>query len=235
ERDRPRVAAAEVMDRVLRTSSGRKLPIKRFGPTLADFHNRRKALLDEAGTGSIQIRCGVSCRVVIDTQPTTTESGSLYLGTHRVWIESLDGEVPAVDLEVELTEAGATEVVHFPADQPACEAPEPIIIEPPPPPPPPPKRILPRWAEISVVAIGVGAVVAGGVMLGLDGNCPGGLDPMLDAQQCPELYEGTVPGLVAIGVGSALVVAGGVTLGIDEVRVGKHRGRQAMISWTMKF
>lgn len=230
--------AAEIMDQAIRGAYDRKLPIKRFGPTLVDFHDQRRALLDERGTGSIQVRCSASCRVVIDAQPATTDSGPLYLGPHRVWIESvdsIDGEVPAVDVELELTEAGTTEVILFPADQPTCKEAPPVVVEPPPPPPPPPKRILPRWAEISVTAIGVGAVIAGGVMLGLDGKCPGGLDPIADAQQCPQLYEGTLPGLVAIGVGSALVVAGGVTLGIDEVRVGNQRGRQAVLGWQMRF
>lgn len=227
--------AATIMDQVIRGAYGRKLPVKRFGPTLADFHDKRRAQLEARGTAAIQVRCRAACRVVIDTQPATTDSGPLYLGEHRVWIESVDGEIPSVELEVELREAGATEVISFPAEDPTCPEPEPIVIEPPPPPPPPPKRILPRWAEISVAAIGVGAMVAGGVMLGLDGKCPGGLDPIADASRCPLIYEGTVPGLVAIGVGSALVVAGAVTLSLDEVRVGQQRGRQALVTWQMRF
>jgi hypothetical protein len=58
---------------------------------------------------------------------------------------------------------------------------------------------------------------------------------MADAAQCPELYEGTVSGLVAIGVGSALLVTGGVMLSIDEVRLGNEKGRQAMLTWRMRF
>jgi hypothetical protein len=226
--------ASEVMDQVIRGAYERKLPIKRFGPTLVAFHNKRRALLDERGTAAIQVRCRAACRVVIDTQPATTDSGPLYLGSHRVFIESVDGEFPTVDLEVELREAGATEVIHFPAEESSCPELEPVIIERPAP-PPPPKRILPRWAEISVATIGLGAVVAGAVMLGLDGKCPGGLDPISDASRCPQLYEGSIPGAVAIGIGSALLVAGAVTLSVDEVRVGQQRGRQAMLTWQMQF
>ncbi len=226
--------AAEVMDQVIRSAHGRKLPITRFGPTLVEFHDQRRAALDEQGTAAIQVQCRVSCRVVIDAQPATPDSGPLYLGAHRVWIESTDGSKPRARHDVELSEVGTTTVIHFPAEEePNCEAQLPAVVTPPP--TTPPKRILPRWAEISVVAIGVGAAVAGGVMLGLDGNCPGGLDPVNDAQRCPELYEGTVPGLVALGVGSALVVTGAVTLSVDEVRVGKQRGRQAMVTWQMQF
>lgn len=223
--------AAEVMDEVLRSAYDRKLPIARFGPSLVEFHDQRRAALEARGTAAIQVQCHVSCRVIIDARPATSHFGPLYLGAHRVWIEALDGSVAPVEHAVELSEAGATEVLHFGETEPSCK-PTPA---PPLPPPPPPKRILPRWAEISVAAIGVSAIIAGGVALGLDGKCPGGLDPRADAERCPQLYEGTVPGLVAIGVGSALLVAGGVTLSIDEVRVGKQRGRQAMLGWQMQF
>ena len=235
--------AAEVMDQVIRSAYGRTLPTRRFGPTLVEFHDQRRALLDAQGSASIQVQCRVSCRVVIDAQATTTDSGPLYLGSHRVWIEAVDHD-PGADAgsdaeparhEVVLEQAGTTTVLHFPAEEPVCDEPAPVVVKPAP--PPEPKRMLPRWAEITVAVIGVGATIAGGVMLGLDGNCSGGggLDPIADAQQCPQLYEGTVPGLVAIGVGSALVVAGAVTLSVDEVRVGNQRGRQALLTWKMRF
>jgi hypothetical protein len=227
--------AAEVMDAVLLTAHDRKLPIRRFGPTLVKFHDERRKKLDKQGTGSIQVQCRVSCKVVIDEQQATPSSGPLYLGAHRVWIEAADGSAEPERHEITLTEEGATEVVYYPAEvEEECEVPPPApVVEPPP--PPPPKRVLPRWAEIGVLAIGVGAAVAGGVLLGLDGKCPGGLDPVEDAADCPELYEGTVSGLIAVGAGSALVLTGTVMLAVDEVRVGKQKGRQAMLTWQMRF
>lgn len=228
--------AAEVMDQTIRAAYGRKLPIKRFGPTLVGFHNKRRALLDDQGSASIQVQCQVSCRVVIDAQPATTDSGPLYLGSHRVWIEATDDEVEPARHDIVLDERDVTKVVHFPAERALeCEEQPLVEIATPRAEPPAATRILPRWAEITVGVIGLGAAVAGGVMLGLDGKCPGGLDPIADAQQCPRLYEGTVPGLVALGVGSALFVAGTVTLSVDEVRVGNHRGRQATLAWQMRF
>ncbi|KIG15248.1 hypothetical protein DB30_05792 [Enhygromyxa salina] len=228
--------AARVMDAVLLTARDRKLPIKRFGPTLVAFHDARRKLLDERGAGSIQIQCRLACRIVIDEQPATANSGLLYLGPHRVWVEAADGSAPAERHEIELGEDGVSEVLYYPeiADDDECEivAPPPVAVEPP---PPPPKRILPRWAEISVAVIGVGAVAAGGVLLGLDGKCPGGQDPVADASECPDLYEGTVSGIAAVGIGSALIVLGGVTLAVDEVRVGKQTGRQAVLAWQMRF
>lgn len=228
--------AAQVMDAVLLTAHDRKLPIKSFGPKLADFHDQRRKALDEAGTGAILVHCRVSCRVVIDEQTATSTSGPLYLGPHRVWVEAADGSAEPERHTIELTKPGVTEVVYFPAESDdECEivAPPPVVA--PVAPPPTRKRILPRWAEIGVMVIGAGAVAAGGVLMGLDGKCPGGLDPIADAPQCPELYEGTISGLVSLGVGSALLLTGTVMLSVDEVRVGKETGRQAMVTWTMRF
>lgn len=228
--------AATVMDAVLLTAHDRKLPVKRFGPTLIDFHDERRRALDELGQGSIMVACRVSCRVVIDEQAASSSSGSLYLGSHRVWIEAADGSAEPERHTIELDTPGVTEVINYPAEfDDDCEIIAPVPAVQPPAPPPPPKRVLPRWAEIGVMVIGAGAAVAGGVMMGLDGNCPGGLDPMTDAAQCPELYEGSTSGLVAIGIGSALLVTGSVMLSVDEVRLGKETGRQAMLTWRMRF
>ena len=226
--------AAKVMDAVLLTARDRKLPIKRFGPTLIKFHDKRRKLLDDQGSGSILVNCRVACRVVIDEQTSSPGSGPLYLGTHRVFVEAADGSEPAEHREVTLSEDGVSEVIYYP-EQTDDECPTIAPPPPPEPPPPPPKRVLPRWASVTVAVIGVGAVAAGGVLLGLDGKCPGGLDPVADAADCPSLYEGTVSGLVAIGAGSAFLIAGGVTLAVDEVRVGKQKGRQAMLTWKMRF
>ena len=83
--------AAKALDAVLLTARERKLPIKRFGPTLVKFHDKRRKQLEDQGLASIQVRCRVSCRVVLDEQAATTDSGPLYLGTHRVWVEAADG------------------------------------------------------------------------------------------------------------------------------------------------
>jgi hypothetical protein len=228
--------AAEVMDAVLLTAHDRKLPVKRFGPTLIDFHDERRKALDEAGTAAILVNCRVSCRVVIDEQTSTSSSGPLYLGIHRVWVEAADGSSPPERHSIELGKPGVTEVVYYPAESDdECEIVAPAVVVETPVAKPAPKRVLPRWAEIGVMVIGAGAVAAGGVLMGLDGKCPGGGDPMADAAQCPELYEGTLSGLVAIGVGSALMVTGGVMLTVDEVRLGDQTGRQAMVTWRMRF
>jgi hypothetical protein len=228
--------ATQVMDAVLLTAHDRKLPVKRFGPTLVDFHDDRRKALDEQGSGSILVNCRVSCRVVIDEQTATASSGLLYLGSHRVWVEASDGSAEPERHTIELGKPGVTEVVYYPAESDdECDIVAPVQVVEAPVAAPPPKRLLPRWAEIGVMVIGAGAVAAGGVLMGLDGKCPRGLDPMADAAQCPELYEGTVSGLVSLGVGSALLVTGTVMLSVDEVRLGNETGRQAMLTWRMRF
>jgi hypothetical protein len=228
--------ATQVMDAVLLTAHDRKLPVKRFGPTLVNFHDDRRKALDEAGTGAILVNCRVSCRVVIDEQSATSSSGPLYLGSHRVWVEAADGSAEPERHTVELDKVGVTEVVYYPVESDdECEIVAPVPVVEAPVAAPSRKRVLPRWAEIGVMVIGAGAIAAGGVLMGLDGKCPGGLDPMADAARCPELYEGTISGLVSLGLGSALLVTGGVMLTVDEVRLGNETGRQAMLTWRMRF
>lgn len=223
--------AGEVMDEVLRGAGERPLPVARFGPTLAEFHDRHRAALEKGGTGAIQVRCELSCRVVIDARSANGDSGPLFLGEHRVRVTALDDSLPPAEQVVELHEAGATMVIHYPAESLGCE-PEPAPPPAPLPPPAPPKRLLPRWAEISVTAIGLASIVAGGIALGFDGKCPGSNDPNRD---CPMVWEGTGPGLIAIGLGGAVTVLGAVTLSIDEDRLAHQRGRRAMLGWRMQF
>jgi hypothetical protein len=228
--------ATQVMDAVLLTAHDRKLPVKRFGPTLADFHDERRKALDGLGTGSILVNCRISCRVVLDEQTASSSSGSLYLGSHRVWVEAADGSAEPERHTIELSTPGVTEVVYYPAESDdECEIVASVPVVETPVAAPSPKRLLPRWAEIGVMVIGAGAVAAGGVLMGLDGKCPGGGDPMADAAQCPELYEGTISGLVSLGVGAGLLLTGTVMLSVDEVRIGKETGRQAMLTWRMRF
>ena len=127
---------------------------------------------------------------MIDEQLATASSGPVYLGPHRVWIESADGSAEPERHTIELLEPGVTEVVYFPAESDEeCEIVAPVPIEAPVAPKAPPKRLLPRWAEIGVMVIGAGAVAAGGVLLGMDGKCRGGagLDPMTDAAAVPDV------------------------------------------------
>ena len=97
-------------------------------------------------------------------------------------------------------------------------------------------RLVPRWAEVLMVVVGAGAVGASGALLALDGTCPGGGDPIDDAGRvCPNLYETTAAGAVALGLGSAFMATGVVLLTVDEVQTRRGRQTQATLSWRMRF
>ncbi|NVB40031.1 hypothetical protein G6O69_19455 [Pseudenhygromyxa sp. WMMC2535] len=218
--------AAVVMDEAIRASQGQPMPVERFGPTLVEFHDERLAALEAEGRAELQVVCALPCEVAIDERPADTDA-SLFLGSYRVRVISADGSLPPERHTLELDRANDVEVIEFPlAGLPSDE---------PPPPPPPYQRMMPRWAEIGLTVVGIGAIVGGGVALSFDGKCPKKLDPIDDAADCPSLYESTVPGFVAIGVGAVTTLVGGVMLTVDEVRLGRHKGRQVSLSWTLRF
>jgi hypothetical protein len=85
---------------------------------------------------------------------------------------------------------------------------------------------IPRWA--SAVGLGAGAamVITGAVLLGIDGKCPGGYDPVTEIDQCPSVYNTNVGGGVLVGVGSVVMLASGTILTITEIqrkKAGKTR------------
>lgn len=217
--------AAMVMKEAIRGAQGRELPVERFGPTLVEFHAAQKAELDAAGTGEIEVDCAVSCRVLIDERPSPSASGPLYLGSYRVIIEATDGSDTRESHEVDLHHSGQVELLRFPQGGAPVDAPATGGSG----------RILPRWAEASLAGAGLAVIAAGAIALSFDGKCPGGLDPMADAADCPELYESTASGWTAIGLGAALAITGGVLLTYDEVKIARQRGHQATLTWTLRF
>ncbi|MFV8754403.1 hypothetical protein ACNOYE_27975 [Nannocystaceae bacterium ST9] len=225
--------AGLMMDEAIRLVRGGELPVARFGPTLSSFHTDRREALAKRGSGQLHVECRQPCRVYLDelelTLDESGESGPLLLGSYRVWIEGSEPEAAAPERHlVELDVDGEIETLAFPI------APVEVADEAPPP-PAPRRRLLPRWAEIGGLALGVGLIATGGVLLGVDGRCPKGRDPVDDAALCPKLYESSAGGFTALGLGAALGLSGGVLLTIDEVRVGKARAAQAMLGYTIRF
>jgi hypothetical protein len=96
------------------------------------------------------------------------------------------------------------------------------------------KRLLPLAAEISGLVVGAGLLITGGILLGLDGTCPGGGD-INNLAECPETYHNKPQGVSLTALGAALLLTGGVLVIVDQVRVGKDSGTQAMLTWTARF
>jgi hypothetical protein len=84
---------------------------------------------------------------------------------------------------------------------------------------------VPRWASIAGISGGAAMVIAGGVLLGIDGKCPGGHDPVTEVEQCPSVYNTNVSGGVLVGVGAVVMLGMGTVLTITEIQRSKQ-GKQ---------
>jgi hypothetical protein len=84
---------------------------------------------------------------------------------------------------------------------------------------------VPRWASIAGISGGAALVIVGGVLLGIDGKCPGGYDPMTEIADCPSVYNTGVGGGVLVGVGAVAMLGMGTVLAITEVQRSKQ-GKQ---------
>jgi hypothetical protein len=84
---------------------------------------------------------------------------------------------------------------------------------------------VPRWASITGISGGAAMVIAGAVLLGIDGKCPGGHDPVTEVDQCPSVYNTNVGGGVLVGVGAVVMVGMGTVLTITEIQRSKQ-GKQ---------
>jgi len=224
-----RTAASELMDDLLRRTAGKQLPVQRFGPTLVGFHDARVAALTEVGTAGIEFECEVACEVLLDRREVMSRSGPLYLGTYSIQISSEDGSVPPERQDLTLAEPGATVTVRYPMAglEPETDGGAEVATLP---------RLVPRWGEVVMTVVGAAMVGASGVLLGLDGTCPGGGDPIDDAGRvCPNIYETTAVGATLLGVGAVVMTTGVVLLSVDEVQTRRGRQTQATLSWRVHF
>ncbi len=214
-------AAAAAMDEALRSARGSELDAGKFGPAILELHDARKAVLGSSETGTIEIDCRVPCAVVVNERKADNPVTELPLGSYRVWISATEGDPDWTFHEVELTLDASTQSLSF-------EGPTPIVEERP---VKSRKRMLPRWAEIVGLTAGLGLIAGGAVLMSLNGKCQGGGDPAT----CPAVYDNTIQGASLLGVGGAVFLTFGAVLTVDEVRIGKAKGRQAMLTWTMRF
>ncbi|PRQ02361.1 hypothetical protein ENSA5_23780 [Enhygromyxa salina] len=194
--DRPELASA-VIDEAIRTAHGQELAAAVMGPTLEDLYHERLAALELAGRARLRVRCSIPCRVYVDERETPLLSGPLYLGPYRVWVTDASGVRPPLREPVMLRSAGEVVEIHY---QPP--APRPYGgVDRSPPEQREMRRMLPRGAEIAMVALGVGLAGVGGWLLsGRDFD---------------------IEGAAVIGAGGLSFTIGGVLLIVDENRVAR--------------
>ena len=226
-------AARETMDELIRTAGDQTPPVQSYGPEVSQLYQDRKTALDAQGLATIELDCKVACDIVINERRVSEQRKELMPGAYRVWVKASEGEHDWEYHEVALDSAGAVQTIVY--EDPTPPAPPPPA---PPPPPPEPKRMLPRAAEIAGLAVGVGLLVTGAVLLSFDGKCSktnARPTDMSTQDECGDLLETTVSGFSLVGVGGGLLVVSGVMLSIDEVRVGRAKGRQVMLGVSMRF
>ncbi|MBC8069766.1 MAG: hypothetical protein IAG13_15620, partial [Deltaproteobacteria bacterium] len=85
-------------------------------------------------------------------------------------------------------------------------------------------RKLPRWAGILGMAAGAAAIVAGGVLLAVDGECPD-FSNNTGEGACKRTLNTKTTGYVVIGAGAAFMVGFTIPFAIGESRQAKARKR----------
>jgi hypothetical protein len=205
-------------------------PVKEYGPTMDTLYKERLAAIAKWGTASVEVTCGVPCSVFVQEQPVSQSSGPLLLGDYRIVIAAVDGSAPPLRAQVLLSEPGQVEHLAYMSGSGARKIDVGDQTQ-----PSAKRRALPRWAEISGLAVGVGLVVTGGVLLAYHGRCPGGLDPVVDQAECSRLYNNLASGISTAAVGGAALLGFGIVLTVDEVRANRSRGNTTMLTWTTRF
>lgn len=228
--------AAEAMDAAIRVARGDRLPATVFGPGLVELHERRLSAPENRPEGQLTVTCTPACEVVLDERGagsgTQVEVRNLPLGPHRVHVHATAADVEDIlSAQIELTaDSPAAALTYAPAAPEAgTETPtsgQPMKDT--------PARRLPRWAGIVGIAAGAAAMVAGGVLLGLDGRCPDGSDPS-GPNTCIDVLNTDKPGIALLVTGGALMTGFGVVLAIGETRDRKRRRVEAMVGTTLRF
>lgn len=245
-----RYAASATIDAALEALGDAPLPSDRLGPGLGALVAERQRALEARGVARLRVECRTPCRVLVDErnagdveQPGSARELALPLGTHRVWVQSLDThEAPDTEpmrATVWLDSADSLVTVSYPGSDDTERGPAPARTRADPRERsfelgPPRHRVAPRWTELTTLVAGGAALVAGAVLWAIDSRCPRGADPN-DLAACPELYDTRNAGIALVSAGFAASLTGGVMLIVDETRVGDRRGTELGLMWTTRF
>ena len=85
---------------------------------------------------------------------------------------------------------------------------------------------VPRWASVTGVSAGAALVITGGVLVGIDGNCPGGYDPVTEPDLCPSVYNTNAGGGALLSIGAVAMVGMGVVLAVTEIQRSRQDDRR---------
>lgn len=88
------------------------------------------------------------------------------------------------------------------------------------------EKPLPRWLRplgITGGVAGVGLLVAGGVLLGLDGTCAGSVPAPI--VECPQLYNTKTTGVALTAAGAGIFITGAIAFGLSLRKPGRAQKR----------
>jgi hypothetical protein len=240
-------AASATMDQAIFGAGTSSLPLSGLGPEIRKLHDERRAALETGGHGTISVDCD-GCEVSVDLR-SFNSSAPLLLGTHRVWLFDPHGELEQRLVEVVLSTADEVVQLEYRATpepevqpggrsplQPRASSPlQPVAPSSLEPAPADVHDHKPRWPKIVGMSVGAGLLVAGGVLLALDGKCRGGGVPTADnVDTCGEVFQGAIPSYALLGVGGGLLLGASVWLTVDETRA-KQRQVSAGVGWSLRF
>lgn len=225
-----RAEAAKILDIALATAAGDPLPSKLFGPSLVALHEERKAALDRTSTATLHARCTGACMVIVDAAwvtcggPDATADVALPPGTWEVLLVDAADPTRTRAERVELTAGGSAdlllEIPKAPGTKRRVARPsgEGTVDD--------GGRKLPRWAGIVGMAVGVVALVAGGVLVAVDGSCPDGTNTS-GAGACKNILDTDLPGYVMLGIGGGTLIGFTTAFGVGEAKQARARKANA--------
>lgn len=230
------------IDEAIRVVRGDPLP-PGIGDSLEQLIFERLAAPENAHRGSLQIRCRVPCRVVLDERDvgrgSEISARGLPLGRHRLHIRTLSSPVFSESQAVLLTAEHARHEQRFegpapvvqqtlndPSDAPALRRHRPQD----------PSWKMPRWTSIAGIAAGSALLLSGALLIAFHGRCMDLTDPKLEPH-CPDVLQTRWGGTgLAVG-GGAMIIAFSITLGIGDLRgrrAQEQRQPQARLGWTTR-
>jgi len=219
-----RDGATAEMDALLATAGAEPLPARLFGPSVVELHGARAQALADRERGELVVECSAACLAIADDTllGCANAQGPLRVqlpaGTWRVTVAEVSDashrKIETIDLGVGGPATVRLEAVRKDVDPPADDV---------------PRRRLPRWAGILGMAVGAGAMITGGVLVGVDGRCPDLKTDPNGPNPCDRRLNTDVPGIVMLVGGGALFTGFTIPFAIGEARLAKQRRARARI------
>lgn len=201
----------------------RSREVEMLGPTLTQFAREAQEEVQSLPRGQVEVDCVRDCSVYLNERRASLAS-DLPAGEYRLLVQDRAGDAPSLQKRIELRGEGSQVRVRFdnPAPTPS-DGNRPIAIRPRVPGPDQgKKRLLPLWAELGGISVGIATLGTGAWLASKDrSSCVG---PKGEGGNC--LYDRSYkkPGIGLLVGGGLLFTASVIFLVIDRK---KGQGRRS--------